>query len=61
MRYAFIEQERLNYAVALLCKVLQVSRSGFYAWRGRPKSERATQDEQVTEQITTIHSASRRT
>ena len=61
MRYAFIEQERLHYAVKLLCRVMQVSRGGYYAWRGRPKSERAKQDEQLTEQITRIHSASRGT
>ena len=61
MRYAFIEQEQCHYTVKLLCKVMQVSRSGFYAWRGRPKSERAKQDGQLIEQITNIHRASRRT
>lgn len=61
MRYAFIEQERCYYAVELLCRVMRVSRSGFYAWRRRPKSERAKQDEKLTEQITSIYSNSRYT
>ena len=59
MRYRFIEQERPNYAVSLLCRVMQVSRSGLYAWRRRPKSERAKQDEALTERIKVIHAQSR--
>lgn len=59
MRYAFIEQEHRNHPVWLLCRVMRVSRSGFYAWRGRPKSERARRDETLTKTITTIHTRSR--
>ncbi len=59
MRYAFIEQERRNYAVGLLCRVMQVSRSGFYAWWRRPKSEQAERDEVLTEKIRAIHAQSR--
>lgn len=59
MRYAFIEQERPNHAVGLLCRVMQVSRSGFYAWRRRPKSERAQQDDELTEKIKAVHAQSR--
>jgi len=59
VKYAFIEQERPNYAVGLLCRVMQVSRSGFYAWRRRPKSERAQQDEMLTEKIRRIYASSR--
>ena len=59
MRYRFIERERPSYAVALLCRVMQVSRSGFYAWRGRPKSERVKQDEVLTELIQAVHASSR--
>lgn len=59
MRYAFIRHEHVHHPVWLLCRVMQVSRSGFYAWRGRPKSERAKQDELLTDQIKAIHTHSR--
>ena len=34
MRFAFIATEKANYPVALICRVLKVSRSGYYAWLG---------------------------
>lgn len=41
MRFAFIERyHSQRWTVALMCKVLEVSRSGYYRWRGRPASER---------------------
>lgn len=59
MRYRFIEQKRLSYPVGRLCRVMQVSRSGFYAWRRRPKSNQAQQDEALTRQIQRIHRQNR--
>jgi putative transposase len=59
VRYRFIEQERRSYPVGRLCGVMQVSRSGFYAWRRRPKSNRTRQDEVLTQQIQCIHRQSR--
>ncbi len=35
MRYRFIEAERANYPVTVLCRVLKVQRSGFYSWLKR--------------------------
>ena len=32
MRYRFIRAEKAHYPVTVLCQVLQVARSGFYAW-----------------------------
>ena len=61
MRYRFIEQERCHYAVTLLCRVMQVSRSGFYVWRRRPESDKAKQDRELTERIIGIHSHNRAT
>jgi putative transposase len=41
--------------VAQLCRVLGVSRSGYYAWRKRTPSAAEVRREDLTEQITTIH------
>ena len=60
MRYRFIERERQSYPVERLCKMMEVSRSGFYGWRRRPKSERAQQDEELTRQIHHIYAQNRR-
>jgi len=45
----------------VLCRVLGVSKSGYYAWRARPPSERRRQDTLLTEKIREIHSRSRET
>ena len=47
--------------VAVACRVLWVSTSGYYEWRGRPPSLRAVADEALTAQIQEIHTTSRRT
>ena len=44
MRFAFIEEEKSSFPVALMCRVLKVSRAGFYAWRSRPAATRTRQD-----------------
>lgn len=44
-----------------MCRVLKVSRSGYYAWRTRGPSQRAQQDKVLTEKIRSIHSESRGT
>jgi putative transposase len=59
--FNLIEAERASYPVAVLCCVLGVSKSGYYAWRGRPPSERRRQDALLTEKIREIHSWSRET
>jgi len=44
MRFAFILAEKALYPVALLCRVLQVSTAGFYAWCRRKPSRRSRED-----------------
>ena len=49
------------HRVATSCRVLEVSPSGYYAWRKRPLSPRACADVELTAQIATIHRESRGT
>lgn len=51
MRFAFIEAEKAEVPVAMLCRVLQVSRSGFYAWCERPESDHSKEDRQLRVRI----------
>ena len=60
MRFGFVEAEKAKYPVALMCRVLEVSRSGFYAWRKRPASARALEDQRLTLEVGAIHAESRR-
>jgi putative transposase len=59
--FNLIDAERASYPVAVLCGVLGVSKSGYYAWCGRPPSESRRQDALLTEKIREIHSRSRQT
>ena len=59
--YRFIAAEAAQHPVALSCRVLGVSRSGYYAWRGRAESARARADVALTARISAIHQASRET
>ena len=47
MRFRFIAAERANHAVTTLCRCLDVTRSGFYAWRSRPESCHARHDRRL--------------
>lgn len=61
MKYACIRRYRDEFPVALMCRVLQVSRAGFYAWLTRPPSARARRDAQLRVAIRALHTASRGT
>ncbi len=50
-----------RYAVKRMCRALSVSRSGYYAWRGRPVGPRAQANEQLVAQIREEFQASRYT
>jgi putative transposase len=51
MRFQFIEDHRDEFPVKLMCKVLEVSTSGYYAWRGRPPSKREMANRALTAKI----------
>lgn len=61
MRYQFIREQATHYPISRLCQVLQVTRSGFYAWRRCPESARAQEDRRLLAKIQTSHTASKQT
>ncbi|QYF93575.1 IS3 family transposase [Massilia sp. PAMC28688] len=60
-RYAFMNSVRLDYPLSLLCRVFDVSRSGFYAAVERPPSQRAQDDERLKVAIKAAHVQTRET
>jgi putative transposase len=58
--FRLIAAEKANHPISLLCELLGVSRSGFYAWERRPPSSRDLGDAWLLELIKDIHSQSRR-
>lgn len=50
-----------EYAVKTQCRVLRLSRSGYYEWCADEPSQRAREDTRLTEQIRVVHQASRET
>ena len=61
MKYAAIHAQRETYSTRMMCRVLGVSRSGYYGWRDRPESARARRHRELTEKIRHFHRASRKT
>ena len=59
MRFAVIATEKAAFPVRLLCRTLQVSRAGFYAWQVRPPARRVQGDERLGVEIAAIHAESR--
>lgn len=59
--YRFIDAEKASYPVSALCRVLRVSRSGYYEWKDRPPSNRDRENATLTERIREIHQRSRET
>ncbi len=59
MKYAFIAQQVGHYPVTLMCRVLEVSRSGFYAAQQRQPSRRAQADGELQAEIAAIFDHSR--
>jgi putative transposase len=60
-RYKLIEAEKTSFPVQFMCRMLGVSRSGYYGWRRRPPSARKRADAALTERIREIHERSRQT
>lgn len=59
MRYRFIQEHKGQFYLSTLCRVMEVTPSGFYDWRNAPPSKRQEQDALLLAQIQDIHQASR--
>ena len=57
-RFRFVEAEAAAFPVSLLCRVVGVTRQGFYAWKRRPPSSRELADQVLAERIKVIHAES---
>ena len=60
MRFRAILRQERQYPIGLMCRVLQVSRGGYYAWRRRDGSAREASDRDLLRQIREIHARFRR-
>ena len=60
MKFAFIAEEKVAFPVAVLCRLMAVSPSGYYATRGRPRAQHARRDEDLAKRVADAHLASKR-
>ncbi len=58
MRFAAIDAEKAHYPLSLMCRVLEVTRSGYYAWRRRPPSKHAELDAELRVVVAAAHDES---
>jgi len=61
VKYAFMAAHQQDYAVKIQCRVLEVARSGYYAWLKRPESERDKANQVLSAAIQASHERSRGT
>jgi putative transposase len=60
VKFGFIRVQKAFHAVKTLCRVLEVSRSGFYAWCRRPASQRAIEDSRLVAEVAAIFDENKR-
>jgi len=61
VKFSFIDVEKANFPVKTLCKMLEVSTSGYYASRKRGPSKRSRENEALLVRVKAIHAKSRGT
>ena len=61
MRYCAIQEYDRRYPIRLMCRALTVSPAGYYAWAGRPESDRSVHNRALLSAIRVIHRESRAT
>jgi putative transposase len=58
VKFAFVSEEQVAFPIAVTCRVLGVSTSGYYAWKERPTSLRTRRDAELGTRIRVAHGAS---
>lgn len=61
IRLRFVQDHQAEYSVERMCKLVEVPRSSFYAWRSRTPSARDRADAELLAVIIEIYEASRGT
>jgi putative transposase len=59
VKFAFILEEKVAFSVSALCRLMEVSTSGFYASQGRSASAHARLDDELVQKVTAAHQASK--
>src|SRR4051794_2079691 len=59
LKFAFISQEKVAFPIAVLCRVMQVSTSGYYASQGRSPSPRARREVELGVHVAAAHAVSK--
>lgn len=60
MRFLFIQAHARIYRITTMCRILEVSRAGYYKWCAQPLSERVKEDAVLTTKIRALHTGRRR-
>lgn len=58
MIFRFVSNHQSEFPIFLMCRVLEVSRSGYYAWLKHPESKRDQDDKALSQEILEIHQES---
>jgi putative transposase len=61
MRFVFIRKYENTWPIAVMCRVLKVSRSGYYIWKTRPESLQSKRRKRLLKMIQIVHAESRKT
>ena len=60
MRFRAIQRHAGRFPINLMCRMLEVSRGGYYAWLSRPESDRRASNRRLVREIRQLAFASRR-
>jgi putative transposase len=58
MKFGFVDEHRQVWPVRVMCRVLRISPSGYYAWRSRPESRRTVENRVLLGAIRRLHAES---